>query len=572
MTNNRSFTESRDENGKRIIHTALCGKALLNIPQINKGTAFSEAEREQFKLFGKLPHAVETLQQQVDRAYLQYQRKTTPMAKNVYLNELHSRNTTVFYKLVSQHLAEMLPIVYTPTVGEAVKCYSEEFRKPRGLYIAYPDRHRIREMLRNRTNPDIDIIVTSDAEGVLGIGDQGVGGIYIPVAKLMVYTLCGGIDPNKHLPIYLDVGTNNDALLNDPMYLGWRHKRITGEEYDEMMALFVDAVKAEFPGLFLHWEDFGRDNARRNLERFQDELCTFNDDMQGTAAVTLSALLSASKAAKVTFTDQKIVIFGAGTAGAGIADQIKACMMQQGLSEAEALDRFWLIDRFGLLVDDMESLVDFQKPYARTRADVQAWATDESGAITLAEVVKHVNPTTLIGCSTCHGAFTESIIKDMAAHTDKPIIFPLSNPTPLAEADPNDLLKWTEGKALIATGSPFNDVTYNGEKRTIAQCNNALVFPGLGLGIVATKSRHLTDNMLFAACYSLSEHAPIHGDAKAPLLPPINEAPNVSFDIGVAVAKQAIEDGVAKTPERGIEGEINYIQWQPEYPEMRFEG
>lgn len=565
MPKNLNFKECTDENGKTYIKTKLKGKALMSIPQLNKGTSFTLEEREKFHLDGKLPYNVETLDVQADRAYGQYKMKITPMAKNIYLNELHDRNQTVFYKLVGDHLEEMLPIVYTPTVGDAVKCYSEEFRKPRGLYIAYPDRHKIPDMLQNRTNPAISIIVTSDAEGVLGIGDQGVGGMYIPVAKLMVYSLCAGIDPNEHLPIYLDAGTNNEKLLNDPLYLGWRNKRITGKEYDEFMDLFIDAVKAEFPGLFLHWEDFGRDNARRNLERFEDQLCTFNDDMQGTAAVTLSALLAATKAAGLEFKDQKIIIFGGGTAGAGIADQIKESLMMHGLSEDEALNCFWMIDRYGLLVEDMDSLVDFQRPYARKRSEVESWASDGENGITLAEVVNRAHPTTLVGCSTVHGAFKEDLIRTMAAHTDRPIIFPLSNPTPLAEADPNDLLKWTNGKALIATGSPFPDVSYNGEEHKIAQCNNALVFPGLGLGIVAVKATRLTEGMLFAACHSLSDHAPIHTDPNGTLLPPIGDAPSVSFGIAVAVANQAIKDGVAQEPEGGVEAAIKAIQWKPEY-------
>ena len=360
-------------------------------------------KRWTFGIKGKLPFSIETIEQQEVRAYQQYTRFNTDLEKHIYLRNLHGTNETLFYKLVKDYLDEMLPIVYTPTVGEAVKKYSLEFRKPRGLYISYPDRHKIREIIKNRTNEEISLIVASDAEGVLGIGDQGVGGMEIPVAKLMVYSLCAGINPNNYLPIFLDAGTNNKELLEDPLYLGWRHERVSGEDYDEMMKLFVEAVKDEFPGVFLHWEDFGRANARKNLERFQDELCSFNDDMQGTAVVTVAALLSAVKASGNSFSDQKVVVFGAGTAGAGIADEILKTFVRFGLSESDARKRFWLIDRNGLLVDDMDSLASFQKPYARSKDEVSGWEKDNN-CIALHEVIKKVKPTILIGCSTVAGA------------------------------------------------------------------------------------------------------------------------------------------------------------------------
>ncbi len=557
-------------NGQKIIQTHLTGKALMCIPQLNKGSAFTAEERKIFKLLGKLPYRVETLEEQVQRAYNQFSHYATSIEKNIYLNELHDTNQILFYKLVLENLEEIIPIIYTPTVGDAVINYSEEFRRPRGLYISYEDRHQIREILKNRTNPEVDIIVTTDAEGVLGIGDQGIGGIYIPIAKLMVYSLCGGLNPAKHLPIYLDTGTNNQKLLDDPLYLGWRHTRISGQEYDEFIGLFVEAVKAEFPGIFLHWEDFGRDNARRNLDRFKDSMCTFNDDMQGTAAVTLAGLLSATKAAGINFQDQRIVVFGAGTAGVGISDQIKSSLMQHGLTEKEALACFWLIDRDGLLVQGKAGLMDFQKPYARSPQEVEHWDKNAKGGIDLAEVVRHVGPTTLIGCSTCHGAFKEDIIKNMAKKTMRPIIFPLSNPTPLAEADPNDLLLWTEGKALIATGSPFHDVSYRGRKVIIPQCNNALVFPGLGAGIVAVKAKRLTENMLFAACNTLAKYSPIHQNPTDPILPSIKDALKIGLKIAEAVAEQAIKDGVADLPPNGIKAALEKIRWTPEYVPFQF--
>jgi malate dehydrogenase (oxaloacetate-decarboxylating) len=555
--------------GSPTIETRLTGKALLSVPQLNKGTAFTLEERKLFKLSGKLPSRVETIEDQIKRAYAQFTRYETSIEKNIYLNELHDTNQVLFYRLVLENLEEMIPMIYTPTVGDAVINYSEEFRRPRGLYIAYEDRFEIREILKNRTNPEVDIIVTTDSEGVLGIGDQGIGGMCIPIAKLMVYSLCGGLNPAKHLPIYLDVGTNNQKLLDDPLYLGARHPRISGEQYDEFIGLFVEAVRAEFPHIFLHWEDFGRENARKNLDRYKDKMCTFNDDMQGTAAVALAALLSATKAAQLDFIDQRIVILGAGTAGVGIADQIKASLIQHGLSEKEALACFWLVDRQGLLVEGDQTLLDFQQPYARPVSEVSHWDKNAKGVFDLAEVVRRVGPTTLIGCSTCHGAFKEDIIKTMAQKTLRPIIFPLSNPTPLAEADPNDLLLWTEGKALIATGSPFPDVSYRGRKVIVPQCNNALVFPGLGAGIVAVKARRLTDNMLFAACHSLANASPVHKNANAPILPPLREALEISFHIAEAVAKQAIQDGVADEPKEGVTKALEKIRWSPSYPILK---
>ena len=563
----KRYALKKDQNtGEHWIETALSGKELLTLPQLNKGTAFTEEERDLFKLRGKLPHHIETIDDQVKRCYAQYSRFDTDMAKNIYLKNLHTTNETLFYRLVSEHLDEMIPIIYTPTVGEAVKQYSTEYRRERGMYISYADKDRIPELLANRTNPLVDIIVATDAEGVLGIGDQGIGGMDIPTAKLMVYTLCGGLNPARTLPVFLDAGTDNQALLDDPMYLGWRHPRIRGEQYDEFIASFVSAVESAFPGTFLHWEDFGRNNARRILERYKNDLCTFNDDMQGTGAVTVSALLAACKASGRDFTDQKIVIFGAGTAGAGIADQICRAMQTVGLSEAEARKRFWFMDRPGLLHDGLGDLASFQVPYARKHAEITEWATNESGCIGLAEVIKQVQPTTLIGCSTCSGAFNQDILKAMAATCEYPIIFPLSNPTPLAEATPENILNATKGKAMIATGSPFAPVNLHGKARIIAQCNNALVFPGIGLGVVAIAATELTDNMLWAACEALSETSPALKDREASLLPSLDDAMMVSYAVAKAVMQQAVDDGVATLPSgQTVDACIDNIRWQPKY-------
>ncbi|MCF6806781.1 NAD-dependent malic enzyme [Thiotrichales bacterium 19S9-12] len=558
----KSFIFKRDlETGEMWVETNLTGKNLLTLGALNKGTAFTEKERWEFSLKGKLPYQVESIEEQKARAYQQYCGFTSHLDKHTYLKHLHDRNETLFYRLVRDHLGEMLPIIYTPVVGEAVKRYSHIYRAPRGLYIAYPDRHRIKEILRNRTNVDVDIVVASDAEGVLGIGDQGVGGIEIPVAKLMVYTLCAGLNPGRYLPVFLDAGTNNKALLEDPLYLGWRNKRVSGQAYDEMMELFVQAVKEEIPDTFLHWEDFGRNNARKNLERYQDEICSFNDDMQGTAAVAIAALLTAAKKAKIDFTDQRIVIFGSGTAGIGIADEIVKVMIRHGLSKKEAYERFWCLDQQGLITDKTDNL-SFQKPYARKSSETKDFKRDEAGKISLEEVVAQVKPTTLIGCSGVAGAFSEKTIKLMAKHNDAPIIIPLSNPTERCEALPKDIIRITEGRALIATGSPFKPVGYKGTVYRVAQCNNALVFPGIGLGVVALKCKRLTSDMLWAACKALANY-PIQDGA---LLPSLSEAYTVSRQVAFSVAHQAINENVASTDEDfDIWHLINNTTWEPKY-------
>lgn len=548
------------------IATYLQAARLLNNSRLNKGSAFSHEERCALRLLGRLPEVVETLEQQVTRAYDQYQEIRTDLKKNVYLNQLHDYNETLFYRLVSDHLEEMLPIVYTPTVGEAVKRYSLEFRRPRGLYFSYPNRKNMRQILQNRTNAVVDLVLVTDGEGVLGIGDQGVGGMDISIAKLMVYTLCAGIDPNRYLPIQLDVGTNNKTLLDDPMYMGWRHERITGSAYDEFIAEFVAALQAQLPGVYLHWEDFGRDNARKNLERYRDQITSFNDDMQGTGATALSCVLSGVKAANGDLRQQRVVILGAGTAGCGIADQLCDTFMRHGLSKEEAQRCFWLVDRPGLLVQDMEQLAPFQRPYARERESLRSWAIKDPQQISLQEVVDAVKPTILIGCSTVHGAFTESVVCSMSRAVDQPIILPLSNPTSLCEAEPKDLLAWSEGRALIATGSPFEPVEYDGCQRVIGQSNNAYVFPGLGLGVIATKAKKVSDAMIWAASDTLSDASPARKNPKASLLPSINDTWDLSRDIALAVAKAAREEGLLGVHEdTDLEKAIDRVRWAPKY-------
>jgi malate dehydrogenase (oxaloacetate-decarboxylating) len=556
--------------GRKYLETTLTGKNLLNSSLLNKGTAFTNAEREKFLVLGKLPCAVETLDEQVKRAYNQLQRVDNNLHKNIYLNTLLNQNETLFYKLCFEYLEELLPVIYTPIVGTAVKNFCSEYRMPRGLYISYPDRYKIVEILENRTHSDINIIVASDGEGVLGIGDQGIGGMDISIAKLMVYTICGGIFPGYTLPILLDVGTNNQELLKDPMYLGWRHERITAEQYDEFIELFVSAVKKIKPNVFLHWEDFGRDNARRILNNYQNKICSFNDDIQGTGAVACATVLAGVKTNKQKLTEQRIIIFGAGSAGVGIADQLYLAMLKSGLTEQEARSKFWLLDRNGLLLDTSSDVLFFQQPYLRKATEVQHWSCRAKNHIGLLEVVENIKPTVLIGTSAVSGAFSENIVytmlKNLESENIRPIILPLSNPTERSEAQPKDLVEWTEGQALIATGSPFQPIAYKNRTYEIAQSNNALVFPGIGLGICAVSAKRLTDNMIWAACETLSDYAPIFKDPTAPLLPRLKDAYLIAKDIAIAVAKQAMLDGVA---EQFTDEELNIKlaqkTWRPEY-------
>lgn len=561
------FNLAVDEKTKELfLETSLSGQLLLTTPQLNKGTAFTDEERKVFNLLGKLPHRVETLEEQVARAYKQYNGYATRLQQNIYLNNLHDKNQVLFYKLVSEHLNEMLPTIYTPIVGTAVKQYSQEFRQPRGIYLSYPDREYMEEILLNRSNPKVNLIVATDGESVLGIGDQGIGGMDIPIAKLMVYTLCGGINPSKTLPICLDVGTNNEALLADPFYLGWRHKRIEGAEYDAFIEQFVSIVQKVLPKAFLHWEDFGRRNARNILDKYQDKICTFNDDIQGTGVVALSALLSGIKVTKTNLKDQRIVVSGAGSAGIGVSDQIVEALCREGLSLEEAYQHFWLIDRQGLLVEDDSALTEAQRPYARKRSEVNSW--NISGKITLSDVVNQIHPTVLIGCSAQPNTFTADILKNMAAHCVRPIILPLSNPTELCEAVPADIYAATDGRALIATGTLFEPVMWNGQARPVAQCNNALAFPGIGQGILSSKARRVTKNVLWAACEALSSQSPALKDANAPILPSLDDAQAVCKNIAKAVAHQVIKDGLSNLlPEdqKNIDALVERHFWKPQY-------
>ena len=553
--------------GEKYCQTSLIGKALLSTTQLNKGTAFSEAERHEFGLLGKLPYKIETLEEQVARVYAQYKHYETNLQKNIYLNNLHDRNQVLFYKLVLSHLSEMLPVIYTPIVGMAVKKYSLEFRTPRGLYISYPEREHIQKILTSRSNPDVKLIVVSDGEGILGIGDQGVGGMDIPVAKLMVYTLCGGIPPFNTLPIFLDTGTNNQELLDDPFYLGWRHPRIEGKLYDEFIDNFIAAVKHHFPSVYLHWEDFGRINARNNLERFRKAICSFNDDIQGTGVVTLAAILAGVKATGAKMADQRVVVFGAGSAGTGVSRQIREAMIREGLSTHEASTRFWLLNRTGLISDYNPASMDETLPYQRPANEVDTWNTHLKNKISLLEVIHNVKPTILIGTSTSKGAFTQEIIEAMAKYNEHPIVLPLSNPTALSEAEPQDIMNWSNHKAFVATGSPFPPVTIDGRDVRIAQCNNALAFPGIGIGVLAAQASEVTDNMLWAACQSLSAYnSPDELYSIPVLLPSIEDSRAISREIAIAVVQQAITDGVAHLEANAdIQHVVDELIWEPHY-------
>ncbi|MGG1165143.1 MULTISPECIES: oxaloacetate-decarboxylating malate dehydrogenase [Bacillus cereus group] len=552
------------------LETTLRGVEVLSTPLLNKGVAFTQEEREELGLKGLLPPAVLTLDEQARRAYEQFCSQPDDLLKNVYLTALHDRNEVLFYRILTEHLREMLPIVYTPTVGVAIQRYSHEYRKPRGIYLSVNDPSGIEEAFSNigATAENIDLVVVTDGEGILGIGDWGVGGINIAIGKLAVYTAAVGIDPSRVLPVILDVGTNREDLLNNPFYIGNRHPRVTGEDYDEFIDTFVQAVGNKFPKALLHWEDFSSRNARKILDKYRHDVCTFNDDIQGTGAVSLAAVLSAVKASGVPLNEHRVVVFGAGTAGIGIADQVRDALVRVGLSEQEAHERFWCIDRNGLITDDMEDLLDFQVPYARKEAEVKDWK--QSDAIGLAEVVKHVKPTILIGTSTVAGAFKEEIIKEMASHVERPIILPMSNPTPLAEAKPVDLIEWTEGRALVATGSPFDPVTYNGVTYVIGQSNNALIFPGLGLGTIVVRASVMTDGMFAAAAEAVASMVDT-SQPGAPILPEVEELRNISEMVAIEVAKVAVAEGVAREnlSDNDIKIAVKESIWKPEYRQIK---
>ncbi len=543
------------------------GRDLLRDPLLNKSTAFTSKEKEQFHLHGLVPNITETLEEQVIRCNDAYSAKTTPLEKHIYLRALQDTNEVLFYRFILDNLQDIMPIIYTPVVGEACQMFSHIYRQPRGLFLSYPERETMDQAIKwIASHRRISVIVVTDGERILGLGDQGAGGLGIPIGKLSLYTSCGGIPPEQTLPIILDVGTNNRERLNDPEYIGWRHERITGKEYNDFVEQFVQCIKKHMPETLLQFEDFAQQNAYPLLDRYKDQLCTFNDDIQGTAAVAVAAIIAATKVAKVQLKDQRIALLGAGSAGCGISEQIVHAMIAQGLSEAEARTRFYLVDRNGLLHDKMTTLLPFQKGLAQAHDGLKNWHIEDPNNISLLDVITNAKPTVLLGVSGQPKQFTEQMVKAMSAYCPKPIIFPLSNPTSRAEAVPEDLLNWSAGNALIATGSPFDPITINGTQYNIAQCNNSYIFPGVGLGVVAGKAKRVTDKMMMAAALALSDLAPAVHTGEGRLLPELSSIREVSKHIAKAVILQGIKEGhVKKMDEDEINKVIEETMWVPRY-------
>ena len=545
------------------------GRAVLSNPMTNRGTAFTAEERQALDLDGLMPTGFTTLENQTRRVYAQVRDTTTMLGKFLTLNALRDRNEVLFYHLLTANLEEMLPVIYTPTIGEAIERFSHTYNRPRGVFLSIDRPELMEQSLRNYglAGDDVDLVCVTDSEGILGIGDQGIGGIQIAIGKLSVYTAAAGIHPRRVIPVVLDTGTDNLGLLSNEMYLGEKHSRVRGEEYDAFIERFVDTVTELFPRAMIHWEDFGARNATRIMKRYADQVCSFNDDIQGTAAVVLAATLAAVEVTATDLDEHRVVIFGAGSAGIGIAEMIRETMLRTGSEETEeeAYARFWALGVQGLYVEDDATLLDFQRPYARTRAEVSDWDVADPGHIGLLDVIRHVKPTILIGCSTKGGAFTQEVVAEMQRHCKRPIIFPLSNPTSRAEATPADLLEWTDGQALVATGSPFAPVDHGGVRHVIAQSNNALIFPGLGLGVTVCRARRLTPGMIAAAAEALAGMVNAWRPG-APLLPGMNDLRLVSATVAIAVARQATAEGVAEEP---LEDPIQQVfdrMWQPTYP------
>jgi malate dehydrogenase (oxaloacetate-decarboxylating) len=554
----------------QIVATALSGYELLNDPLLNKGTAFTEAERDAFDLHGLLPPHVAELDYQVQRRLDAFRGLDSDIQRYVFLRGLQDTNETLFYALLTRNIEEMMPIVYTPTVGLGCQLFSRIFRKPRGLFLSIPHKHAIGRILKNPRFDAVEAIVVSDGERILGLGDQGAGGMGIPIGKLSLYTACAGLHPSKTLPIILDVGTDNKEHLADPLYIGWRHERVRGAAYDELIAMFVGAIRERWPHVLLHWEDFALRNANRLLARYRDQLCTFNDDIQGTAAIAVGTLLCAINVTGVPLTEQRVAVLGAGSAGTGICALLLRAMIDAGLSESEARSRFCLVDRDGLLVEGMAGLQPFQAPFAQRHERVAGWAIETPGRIGLADVVANAHPTVLIGTSGQANAFSQTVVSGMASHVRRPVIFPLSNPTDRAEATPADIELWTQGRAVIATGSPFPPLKRNGKDFRIDQNNNAYVYPGIGLGAIAADARRISDGMFLAAARTIAELSPAKRDPDANLLPPLIELRKISFHVALAVAKQAQAEGLADPmSDDAIAAAVRAKMWEPLYASYR---
>lgn len=549
------------------VEVALTGTDLLTNPLLNKGLAFSQKEREEFGLLGFLPAREDSLAKQLARCYEAYSQKESDLEKHIYLRSLQDTNETLFYSLLGEHLIEMMPIVYTPVVGLGCQQFSHIYRRPRGLFLSYPDKDRLDTILANPQFDYVDAIVVSDGERILGLGDQGAGGMGIPIGKLSLYTACAGLYPATTLPILLDTGTNNAERINDPLYIGWQHERVRGKDYDDFIEAFVQAVMKRFPHVLLQWEDFAQINANPILERYRDRLCTFNDDIQGTASIAAGTLFAAVEVTGTPLRDQRIAVLGAGSAGCGISELIVKAMVADGLSEKEARSRFYLVDRNGLLVEGMTGLMNFQQKFMQPTSAVANWQCANRNNISLKDVVVNAHPTLLIGVSGQPGTFTEEIVREMAKHVERPVIFPLSNPTSRAEAVPTDLLAWTNNRAVIGTGSPFGEVMKNGKPFRIDQTNNAYIFPGVALGALAVKTKHITDNMFMVAAKALASCSPAKSNREANLLPPLTDIRNISFQVAFAVAKEAQAVGLATNTysDDELAKHIRSKMWTPQY-------
>lgn len=550
---------------KRPLYIPYAGNTLLELPLLNKGSAFTADERKNFNLHGLIPHVTETIEEQSQRSYQQYCAFNDAINKHIYLRNIQDTNETLFYHLIENHLTEMMPIIYTPTVGEACQRFSDIYRRHRGIFISYPDRDQIDDILHNVNRRNVKVIVITDGERILGLGDQGIGGMGIPIGKLSLYTACGGISPAYTLPITLDVGTNNQQLLNDPIYMGCAQPRISGEEYYNFVDTVIDAIQRRWPDALIQFEDFAQKNAMPLLEKYRNKICCFNDDIQGTAAVSVGSLIAASRAANKQLKDQTIAFLGAGSAGCGIAEQIIAQMIAEGLTDAEARKRVFMVDRFGLITENQPNLLDFQRKLAQQPEDVAQWGNADE-IISLLDVVQNAKPTVLIGVSGQPGLFTKEIIETLAENCDNPIVLPLSNPTSRVEAVPADIIEWTKGKALIATGSPFAPVNYQDRIYNISQCNNSYIFPGIGLGVIASGAKRVTDNMLMASSNALADCSPKLQDPNADLLPDLSQIQQISKVIAVKVAQAAMDDGVAPVMSlKDLQQKIDDNFWKPEY-------
>jgi malate dehydrogenase (oxaloacetate-decarboxylating) len=548
------------------IQVSVTGFDLINKSMLNKGVAFNQGERDTFRLHGILPPHIGTMDEQIERRLKGMRSFATDFERYAFLRELQDSNETLFYALLVRYIEELLPLVYTPTVGEGCQHFSEIWRKPRGLFLSYPNKQRIRDILADPRFDPVRVIVVSDGERILGLGDQGAGGMGIPIGKLSLYTACAGIHPDLTLPILLDVGTNNSERLSNPLYIGWRHERIVGAEYDAFVEEFVQAVVERWPHILLQWEDFAGSNASRLLEKYRDRLCTFNDDIQGTASIAAGTLLAAINVTGVKLTDQRIAVLGAGSAGCGISNLLLRAMVDAGLDEDQARASFYLVDRNGLIVEGMEGITPAQTPFVQQRDAVDTWVLEKPYQIGLLEVMRNAKPTVLIGVSGQAGAFTEPVIREMAKHVQRPVIFPLSNPTSRSEGIPQHLMEWTDDRALIGTGSPFSPVTWNGKTTPVDQTNNSYIFPGIGLGVLGARARRVTDGMFMVAAKVVAAMSPTAQDHNGRLLPPVDQLRAVSLAVAKAVAVQAQTDGVAEAcDETTLAKRIEAMVWEPRY-------